>query len=43
MVKGSVTGAAIEAEAIGIQLAQQLRDQGASDILAEIFEQIQRS
>lgn len=43
MVKGSITGAAIEAEAIGIQLAQQLRDQGASDILAEIFEQIQRS
>jgi hydroxymethylbilane synthase len=43
MVKGSITGAAIEAEAIGIKLAQQLRNQGASDILAEIFEQIQRS
>jgi hydroxymethylbilane synthase len=43
MVKDSVTGAAIEAEALGIQLAQQLRGQGASDILAEIFVQIQRS
>ena len=43
MVRGSVTGAAIEAESLGIQLAQQLKDQGASEILAEIFEQIQRS
>lgn len=42
MVRGSVTGAAIDAEAIGIRLAQQLRDQGASEILAEIFAQIQR-
>jgi len=43
MVRGSVTGAAIEAESIGIQLAQQLRNQGATEILAEIFAQIQRS
>lgn len=42
MVQGSVTGAAIDADAIGIRLAQQLRDQGASEILAEIFTQIQR-
>lgn len=43
MVRGTVTGAATEAEAIGIQLAQQLREQGASEILAEIFAEIQRS
>jgi hydroxymethylbilane synthase len=43
MVRGSVTGVASQAEAIGIQLAQQLREQGASDILAEIFAEIQRS
>lgn len=43
MVQGSVTGTAIDAEAIGIRLARQLRDQGASEILAEIFAQIQRS
>lgn len=43
MVSGTVTGTAIEAESLGIELAQQLRDQGASEILAEIFVQIQRS
>ncbi|HEY9658994.1 MAG TPA: hydroxymethylbilane synthase [Allocoleopsis sp.] len=42
MVKGSVTGAPTEAEALGIQLAQQLRSQGAGEILAEIFAEIQR-
>lgn len=42
MVKGTVTGNAIDAEAIGIQLAQQLRSQGATEILEEIFTQVHR-
>ena len=42
MVKDSATGAATDAEAIGIQLAQQLRAQGATEILAEILAEIQR-
>ena len=42
MVKDTATGAAVDAEAIGIQLAQQLRAQGATEILAEILVEIQR-
>jgi hydroxymethylbilane synthase len=42
MVKGTVTGAASDAEAIGIQLAQALRQQGATEILEEIFKEVQR-
>ena len=42
MVKDSITGAATDADAIGIQLAQQLRAQGATEILAEILAEIQR-
>ncbi|HEY9626683.1 MAG TPA: hydroxymethylbilane synthase [Coleofasciculaceae cyanobacterium] len=41
-VKGTQTGLATEAEAIGIQLAQQLRSQGATEILEEIFLEVQR-
>ena len=36
-VKGTLTGLAVNAEAIGIQLAQQLRDEGATEILEQIF------
>ncbi|MBW4639514.1 MAG: hydroxymethylbilane synthase [Gloeocapsa sp. UFS-A4-WI-NPMV-4B04] len=42
LVKNSVTGAAPEAEHLGIQLAQTLRQQGAQEILAEIFQAVQR-
>jgi hydroxymethylbilane synthase len=42
LVKDSITGAAVEAEALGINLARQLREQGAQDILDEIFALIQR-
>lgn len=42
MVKGTVTGAATDAEVIGIQLAQDLRQQGATEILEQIFQEVQR-
>lgn len=42
LIKNTVNGHRNEAENIGINLAQQLRQQGASEILAEIFEVIQR-
>lgn len=42
LVKDSVTGAAKDAEAIGAQLAELLRQQGAQEILEEIFTEIQR-
>jgi hydroxymethylbilane synthase len=42
LVKDSITGAAVEAEALGINLAKCLREQGAQDILDEIFTLIQR-
>lgn len=42
LVKDTVTGAASEPEQLGIQLAQRLRQQGAQEILDEIFAQIQR-
>lgn len=43
LVKDSVTGSVSEAEHLGNQLAQILRQQGASEILAEIFKAVQRS
>jgi hydroxymethylbilane synthase len=42
LVKDSVTGLAAEAERLGTELAQQLRQQGAQDILNEILATIQR-
>jgi hydroxymethylbilane synthase len=42
LIKDSIDGAAIEAEQIGIDLANRLRQQGASEILEEIFREIQR-
>jgi len=42
LIKDTVTGQATEAEALGIELAQLLRQQGAQEILDEIFAQIQR-
>jgi hydroxymethylbilane synthase len=43
LIKDTVVGAAAEAEQLGIQLAEELKNQGAQDILNEIFAQIQRS
>ncbi|MBD2729783.1 hydroxymethylbilane synthase [Nostoc sp. FACHB-892] len=42
LVKDTVTGFANNAEALGIELAQVLRQQGAQEILSEIFAVIQR-
>ncbi|AKG22303.1 hydroxymethylbilane synthase [Calothrix sp. 336/3] len=42
LVKDTVTGKAAEAEKIGTELAQLLRQQGAQPILEEIFAEIQR-
>jgi hydroxymethylbilane synthase len=42
MVKDTVTGLANEAEALGIQLARTLRQQGATEILEAIFIEVQR-
>lgn len=41
-VKDAVTGQANNAEALGIELAERLRQQGAQEILSEIFAVIQR-
>jgi hydroxymethylbilane synthase len=43
LIKDTVTGAVTEAEQLGIQLANQLRQQGAKEILDQIFTEIQRS
>lgn len=43
LIKDTVTGNAADAEALGIQLANKLKDQGAQEILNEIFAEIQRS
>ncbi len=43
LIKDTVAGAATEAEKLGIQLAEELKNQGAQDILNEIFAQVQRS
>jgi hydroxymethylbilane synthase len=42
LLKDSVTGPVNEAEHLGIQLAQNLRQQGAQKILDEIFKAVQR-
>jgi hydroxymethylbilane synthase len=42
LIKDTMTGTPNEAENLGIELAQRLRQQGAQEILAEIFAQIQR-
>jgi len=42
LVKDTVTGAASNAEAIGTELANRLRQQGAQEILEQIFAEIQR-
>ncbi|OKH40128.1 hydroxymethylbilane synthase [[Phormidium ambiguum] IAM M-71] len=42
LVKDSITGNAIAAEELGTQLAQKLREQGAAEILAEIFAEVGR-
>ena len=42
LVKDTVTGAANDAEQVGIQLAHRLRQQGAQEILEEIFKAVQR-
>ncbi|MGB7060372.1 MAG: hydroxymethylbilane synthase [Geitlerinemataceae cyanobacterium] len=42
LIKDSIEGAATEAEQLGIELANRLRQQGASEILEEIFRDIQR-
>jgi hydroxymethylbilane synthase len=42
LIKGSVAGTPAEAENLGIQLAHQLREQGATEILEAIFTEIQR-
>ncbi|MGB3534957.1 MAG: hydroxymethylbilane synthase [Microcoleaceae cyanobacterium] len=43
LIKDTVTGAVTAAEEVGIQLANQLRQQGAQEILDQIFTEIQRS
>lgn len=42
LVKDTVTGTASGAEQLGLVLAQRLRQQGAQEILAEIFKAVQR-
>ncbi|CDM97156.1 MAG: hydroxymethylbilane synthase [Limnospira sp. PMC 1291.21] len=43
LIKDTVTGQASDAEQLGIQLAHKLKQQGAEEILAEIFAEVQRS
>ena len=43
MLKDTVTGNRTESEQLGKDLAAKLREQGAGDILAEIFKQVERS
>lgn len=43
LIKDTVQGSPTEAEALGVQLAEQLRQQGAQEILERIFAEIQRS
>ncbi len=42
LVKDSISGSATDAESLGKTLAHQLREQGAHEILEEIFQTIQR-
>ena len=43
LIKDTVIGNTNDAEDLGIQLAHKLKDQGAQEILNEIFAEIQRS
>ena len=43
VIKDRITGATADAEQLGIELAQRLRQQGAKEILEEIFIQVNRS
>jgi hydroxymethylbilane synthase len=43
LIKDTVVGAIADAEKLGIQLAEELKNQGAQEILDEILAQIQRS
>ena len=43
LIKDTVIGNTTDAEDLGIQLAHKLKDQGAQEILNEIFAEIQRS
>jgi hydroxymethylbilane synthase len=43
LVKDTLTGAAVDAEKIGTELAQRLRQQGAQEILNEILATVQRN
>ncbi|MBS0015338.1 MAG: hydroxymethylbilane synthase [Arthrospira sp. PLM2.Bin9] len=43
LIKDTVTGSPDDAEKLGIELANQLKQQGAEEILAEIFAEVQRS
>ncbi len=40
LIKDEVSGAAADAEALGVQLAGKLKDQGAGEILQEIFDTV---
>ncbi|MFB2918344.1 MULTISPECIES: hydroxymethylbilane synthase [Aerosakkonema] len=42
LIKDSVSGAAIDAEKLGIELAQRLRQQGAQTILEQIFAEVRQ-
>jgi hydroxymethylbilane synthase len=42
VVKDTITGEASNAENLGIELAERLRQQGAQEILDAIFAEIQR-
>ena len=42
LIKDTVSGAATEAEQLGIDLAKKLREQGATEILEEIFREVER-
>lgn len=43
LIKDTIQGSPTEAEALGVKLAEQLRQQGAQEILERIFAEIQRS
>lgn len=43
LIKDAISGTPDQAQQLGIQLAEKLREMGAQEILDEIFEQIQRS
>jgi hydroxymethylbilane synthase len=42
VVKDTVAGDALNAEQLGIELAQRMRQQGAQEILEQIFAEIKR-